>query len=56
MAAKQATVHSSGVGSAVVNASDKLDATVSGVGSVEYLGSPQVQQSVSGVGSVKPRS
>jgi hypothetical protein len=53
---KQATVRSSGVGSAVVNASDQLDATVSGVGSVEYLGSPQVQQSVSGVGSVKPKS
>jgi len=53
---KQATVRSSGVGSAIVNASDKLDATVSGVGAVEYLGSPQVTQSVSGVGSVKPKS
>jgi hypothetical protein len=52
---KQATVRSSGVGSAMVNASEQLDATVSGVGSVEYVGSPQVQESVEGVGDVKKR-
>ncbi|MFB8792243.1 MAG: DUF2807 domain-containing protein [Potamolinea sp.] len=50
---KQAKVHHSGVGSAVVNVSDQLDATVSGVGSVEYIGSPQVQKSGRGLGSVK---
>ena len=50
---KQATVKSSGVGIAVVNASEQLDAEVSGVGSVEYIGSPKVNESVSGIGSVK---
>jgi hypothetical protein len=53
--AKHATVNCSGVGNAVVNAADSLDATVSGVGSVEYLGKPDVKQSVSGIGSVKKR-
>lgn len=48
-------VRSSGVGSAVVNASEQLDATVSGVGSVEYVGFPQVQESEEGVGDVKKR-
>lgn len=52
---KQAKVHHSGVGSAVVNVSDQLDATVSGVGSVEYIGSPQVQKSGQGLGDVKKR-
>lgn len=52
---KQATVRNSGVGSAVVNVSDRLDATVSAVGSVEYIGSPQVRESVKGVGSIKKR-
>jgi hypothetical protein len=52
---KQATVRSSGVGSAVINVSEQLDAAVSGVGSVEYIGSPQVRESVRGVGMVKKR-
>ncbi|MBW4543910.1 MAG: DUF2807 domain-containing protein [Symplocastrum torsivum CPER-KK1] len=52
---KQATVRNSGVGSAVVNVSENLDATVSGVGSVEYIGSPQVRESGEGVGTVKKR-
>jgi Putative auto-transporter adhesin, head GIN domain len=52
---KQAKVHSEGVGSAVLNASDRLDAVVSGVGSVEYIGSPKVQKSGQGLGQVKQR-
>ena len=52
---RRGTVRNSGVGHAVVNVSDQLEANVSGVGSVEYVGSPQVQESVSGVGRVKRR-
>lgn len=52
---KQATVRSEGVGSAVLNVSDQLDASVSGVGSVEYIGSPKVQKSGKGLGHVKQR-
>lgn len=54
-ATRRATVRSSGVGSAVVNAREELDVTLSGVGSVEYLGSPKVKKSVTGVGTVKAR-
>ena len=32
------------VGNAVLQVSDRLDATVSGVGSVEYIGDPQVTE------------
>jgi Putative auto-transporter adhesin, head GIN domain len=42
---KQAKVHSEGVGSAVLNVSDRLDVSVSGIGAVEYIGSPKVQKS-----------
>jgi hypothetical protein len=52
-ATKTAKVNVSGVGSAIVNASDTLDATVSGVGNIEYLGNPKVTSHVSGVGTVK---
>jgi hypothetical protein len=52
-ATKTAKVNVSGVGSAIVNASDTLDATVSGVGNVEYIGNPKVTSHVSGVGAVK---
>ena len=46
-------VNLSGVGSAEVYASVKLDASVSGVGSIEYKGNvTDVNQHVSGVGSV----
>ena len=41
-----------GAGSAVVNASEELDAKVGGTGSVEYVGDPTVNQDVSGVGRV----
>lgn len=53
--AKQATVRNKGVGSAVVNVSEQLDATVSGIGSIEYIGSPQVKESVKGMGAIKKR-
>ena len=52
---KQATVRNSGMGSAVVNVSEQLDADLSGVGSIEYVGSPQVRKSGRGLGSVKKR-
>ena len=42
-------------GNAVLQVSDRLDATVSGVGSVEYIGDPQVIKDISGVGSVEQR-
>ena len=42
-------------GNAVLQVSDRLDATVSGVGSVEYIGDPQITKDISGVGSVKQR-
>jgi hypothetical protein len=46
-------VEVSGVGSAEVFASVKIDAQVSGVGSVKYKGNAtDVKQNVSGVGSV----
>ena len=41
-----------GAGSAIVNASENLNARISGVGSVEYIGDPTVEQDVSGVGRV----
>jgi len=52
---KQAQVRNKGVGSAVVNVSEQLDASVSGLGSIEYVGSPQVTESVKGMGSIKKR-
>jgi hypothetical protein len=52
---KQATVRNKGVGSAVVNVSEQLDASVSGLGSIEYIGSPQVKESVKGMGAIKKR-
>ncbi len=53
--AQQATVDSSGVGRAVVNASERLSVTISGVGDVEYLGSPHIQKKISGLGRVTQR-
>jgi Putative auto-transporter adhesin, head GIN domain len=52
---KQAKVHSEGVGSAVLNVSDQLDASVSGIGAVEYIGSPTVRTSGQGLGHIKQR-
>ena len=52
---KKTTVQSEGVGSAVVNASEQLDVSVSGVGGVEYVGSPTIQKSGKGLGQVKQK-
>ncbi len=49
---KEARIGVSGAGSAIVNASESLDADVSGAGSVEYVGDPSVEQDVSGAGRV----
>jgi hypothetical protein len=48
----EARIGVSGAGSAIVNASERLDANVSGIGSVEYLGDPTVEQDASGAGRV----
>ena len=44
-----------GVGSAVVNVSEQLEADLSGVGTIEYVGSPQVRKSGKGLGQIKQR-
>jgi len=53
---KSATVTISGIGSALLAVSDKLDVHVSGAGEVEYVGDPQVNEQVSGAGSVRKRT
>jgi hypothetical protein len=50
---KDCEVSISGLGRAIVNASDTLDVNMSGLGSVEYVGKPAVSQDISGGGSVK---
>ncbi len=52
---KSAKVVLSGVGNAIVNASEILDATISGVGRLQYLGSPKVTSHVSGVGKIEQK-
>jgi len=52
---KQAKVHSEGVGSAVLNVSDRLDISVSGIGAIEYIGSPKVRKSGEGLDQIKQR-
>ena len=49
---KKVEIDVGGAGSAIVNASEALDARVSGAGSVEYVGDPTVEQEVSGAGQV----
>ena len=49
----RADVDVGGSGSAVVNASEELEAKVSGSGSIEYIGDPTVEQDVSGSGEVE---
>lgn len=52
---RDAIVSTSGVGSASVWVTGKLDASVTGVGSIDYHGSPQVTSSVTGIGSINSR-
>jgi Putative auto-transporter adhesin, head GIN domain len=54
LTAERATVRVTGLGSAKVNVTDELDATVSGIGSIEYHGHPTVYHDVSGLGDVSP--
>src|SRR5918998_1316765 len=49
---REAKVSVSGAGSAIVNASEELDAEVGGAGSVEYVGDPEIEQDVSAAGRV----
>ena len=49
----EADVQISGSGSALINASDRLDATISGSGSVRYVGTPAIQSTVNGSGSIR---
>jgi len=50
---KTASVTMSGAGSAVVYATDALNATISGAGSVRYKGNPsELKKQISGVGAV----
>jgi hypothetical protein len=39
---REVRIDVAGVGSAIVNAREKLDAEISGVGSVEYVGDPTI--------------
>jgi len=50
---KDCKISISGIGRAIVNASDTLDVKMSGLGSVEYVGKPAISQDISGRGSVK---
>jgi len=50
-----ATVTVSGAGVVIVDARQKLKASLSGAGTIEYLGDPEVEQRVSGAGRVKKR-
>jgi hypothetical protein len=54
LTAERAAVRLSGLGSAEVNVTDELDATVSGVGSIEYHGRPTVRRHVTGLGDLSP--
>lgn len=47
-----ARIRITGIGKAIVQATEDLDISIRGVGSVEYYGNPRVQQSVSGLGHV----
>lgn len=50
---KVCKIQISGVGSANINVSERLDATVSGVGGISYRGNPdEVKSDVSGLGSI----
>ncbi len=55
LASRVVKIGVSGAGSAIVNASEELEANVRGAGSVEYVGAPTVDQDVSGAGRVSKR-
>jgi hypothetical protein len=49
---KQSTIDIQGVGTAYVNASDTLNATIAGYGHIHYVGAPKVYQKITGAGQV----
>lgn len=49
---RRAKVKISGVGKAILNASEELDINLTGLGSIEYYGHPRVTQNISGLGQV----
>lgn len=50
--ARDATISVSGVGSADVDATARLDISIAGLGNVRYRGSPVVHQAINGLGHV----
>ncbi len=53
---KDASIKISGSGSAVVNASERIEADIAGSGTVRYVGSPkQIKRQIAGSGSVEPK-
>ncbi len=53
--ARQVAVVVSGSSSVIVDATDRLDVSMSGSGRVRYIGKPQIAASISGSGDVEPR-
>ena len=51
--AKKAKVEVNGVGNAMVNVEEFLEADVNGVGKISYKGHPQLKVKVSGIGNIK---
>ena len=49
-----AEINITGSGSAFVNVSETLMATITGSGSIRYLGAPVIETSILGEGSVEP--
>ncbi len=53
--ATRAKVVVSGSGDVLVNARDKLDATIMGSGTVDYMGSPTLEEAIFGSGSIQEK-
>jgi hypothetical protein len=56
LASREAIVEIDGAGRALVNAAERLEATINGLGTVEYAGDPRVVQTIHGLGTVRRRS
>ncbi len=56
LASKTAVIKTDGSGSATVQVSDKLDATISGSGDITYMGNPTVTQKDDGSGKITRKS
>ena len=53
LACREARVRVSGLGSAVVNVSEYLEAEITGAGDIMYSGSPEVSAEISGLGDLE---